>query len=348
MFYEKIIIFVKEEIGKEKVDDLLNNFVSEESKFRHSGSLKISFTTYEDRIHFYDIRIHYEKSIDLYDLEIRRINTVIEINKSLIIAKFNDQTNFIDVVQGTNYDEQYIVVMNLFELMCQSKNEQKRLENSLDRSQIVGNSLSFLSSDGEDLLSKALGKLGNVWGKVLKIFHNSRSSVIKERLIQNGFSKFYQSCQIQIIHNLMPQGLDRFFKLIETRLNIPENKRKIVSMILEESSYAETNIWGCFDIAFSIDKEGKTKFASIFSNRSENGKFTYVIIEIVSEFELAKDLLVIEEKLSIMGGLWSDSKIKIKSIPKSLTNDEIKTVFSFFQIVTYKRLAEQFGIKLDF
>jgi hypothetical protein len=208
--------------------------------------------------------------------------------------------------------------------------------------------LKFLESNGEDFLSKSIQSLSNVWGSVLKIFHSSRSSEIKEKLIQNGFSKFYQSSQVQILYNVIPEGLGRFFDLVEKRINVPEQKRNVVKYILEESTYADSNIWACSDIAFSKEDGAGVKFASIFSNRGENGKYTFVIIEIQTEFELAQDILVIEEKLSIVGGIWSESKIKLESTAKSLTQEDVKTIFSFFQIITYKRLAEQFGIKLDF
>ena len=74
-------------------------------------------------------------------------------------------------------------------------------------------------------------------------------------------------------------------------------------------------------------------------------KSNWLVADFKASFQLAPNLLVVQEKTSVLGGLWSETSERIVEIPASLTLDQLYIVFEFFEIVTFQRFAEIIGKK---
>jgi len=200
-----------------------------------------------------------------------------------------------------------------------------------------------------DLIVSTFWKLTDGWSKIVNAFKTTRSSELKERLLGKGFDYFAQSAAMQISKGIKGQYIDAFLDHVETRIKVPAERTADLKMFLEECKWVESNIWTAFNTLFSIDKGGNTKFASILISRNDsNDTYDFFYNDIKADFYLAPDTLVVSKKLSVLGGIWEDSKDEYIKVPKSLTTDDISTVLQFFQIVSFKGFAEQLGIKLEF
>lgn len=200
-----------------------------------------------------------------------------------------------------------------------------------------------------DNLADSFMKLTNNWTRIVQAFKTTRSSVIKERLIGKGFDKFNESAQIQILKGIKDKDFDKFIDHLARRVKVPEERKEDLKMVLEESKWADSNVWTAFNTLFSKDAGGTTKFASIIISKDPNeDKYHVIFSDIKAEFALAPDVLVVNKKLSVLGGIWEDEKDEYVSVPKSLEPEDVQMVIQFFQIVAFKGFADQFGIKLDF
>ena len=56
--------------------------------------------------------------------------------------------------------------------------------------------------------------------------------------------------------------------------------------------------------------------------------------------------MVIEKQLSVAGGIWKSSTLKLKYIPATLTEDDIKAVFDFFYFLGIKSMGELLGLSI--
>jgi len=70
-------------------------------------------------------------------------------------------------------------------------------------------------------------------------------------------------------------------------------------------------------------------------------------MEMQAAFELADDILIINKSQSVLGGAFSESQMRVEIVPVSITPDDVKAVFAFFQCVAYKQVAAQFGVALE-
>ena len=106
--------------------------------------------------------------------------------------------------------------------------------------------------------------------------------------------------------------------------------------------------WTAYQSVFSVGQNGECKFVTILAHRNEtSNKIDFLLSDMKATFKLAPDVLVIQDSKSVLGGIYSDSKIRLQEMPRSLTNDDLKAVFDFFYIVAFKNFADLLGIKVE-
>ena len=192
-------------------------------------------------------------------------------------------------------------------------------------------------------------KVTNSWTKIIDTFKTTRSSTVKETLLGKGFEAFSSSAQVQVTKGVREEFLDKYLNNLATRVKVPEERKTDLILVLEESKWADSSVWSAYNNVFSVDNGGNTKFVSILCARNETkGTYDFVFSDVKAEFKLAPDVMIINKKLSVLGGIWADEKDIQQRVPKNITQEDIQTVISFFNVIAFKTLADQFGIKLDF
>jgi hypothetical protein len=202
-----------------------------------------------------------------------------------------------------------------------------------------------------DSLFKGFMDVTNNWKKITDAFHTGRSTEIMEKLKGEGFEKFSQDAQVQVTTGIKEEYFDRFTESLLKRIKVPEGRQDDIQGALEVARFADRQMWSAFNTLFNVDDGGNVKFASIIVNRNEkNGKdvYDFVFTDLKSTFKLAPDVTVVNKKLVVLGGLWSDNEIVYEKTPKSFKPEDIEVIMNFFQIVTFKCFANHFGVKLEF
>jgi hypothetical protein len=190
-------------------------------------------------------------------------------------------------------------------------------------------------------------KVAGALKTVVETFRTTRSRTIKERLLGKGFDYFEAKSSIQIINGVKEERLNDYLRNLETRLRVPEDRVQDIRSVLSEVEYSDSSFWSTANILFSIGHQGNCKFASILYNRRDDGKYDFIVNDIDATFQLSPDVLIISKKLSVLGGLWQDEKEEVQKVPKSLTQDDIDTVMSFFNIIAFKGFMKRLGVDVD-
>lgn len=106
--------------------------------------------------------------------------------------------------------------------------------------------------------------------------------------------------------------------------------------------------WSAYHMLFSMGSGGDCKFVTILAHHNgTSGKIDMLLSDMQASFKLAPDVMVIQESKSVLGGIYSDSKIRLKELPRGVTEDDMKAVFDFFYIVAFKNFADLVGLKVD-
>lgn len=199
-----------------------------------------------------------------------------------------------------------------------------------------------------DNLLNSFMKFTNQWSRIVDAFKTTRSSTIKETILGKGFTYFSQSAQIQVTKGIKDEYLDQYLSHIQKRLKVPEERQEDLSLVLEETRFAEKNAWNAFNTLYSIDDGGNTKFCSILvAKNDEKNTYDFMFTDIKADFKLAPDVLVVNKKLSVLGGIWEDEKDERISVPKSITAEDVQMVMNFFYMVAFQGFAQQLGIKIE-
>lgn len=202
-----------------------------------------------------------------------------------------------------------------------------------------------------DTLFASFMKVTNNWKNIVDTFRSGRSQEIMEKLKGKGFEYFSQDAQVQITTGIREEYFDKFIASLMKRIKVPEGRQDDIESAVEVARFADRQMWSAFNTLFNVDDGGNVKFASVLINRNEKGGkdfFDFVFTDLKSTFKLAPDVTVVNKKLIVLGGIWSENEIVLEKHPKTFTPEDIEVVMSFFQIVTFKCFANHFGVKMEF
>ena len=192
--------------------------------------------------------------------------------------------------------------------------------------------------------------VSDTYKKVVNAFKTGVQSSIVKTITKDGFSKFYGSGKTKVLQGIKEEkGWDKFKTNTLKNMKLPKKYVDEVESLLDEAEYSEGAAWNEFDMLFDVDSaKDSCKYCSIVINhREEDERFDVVYTDIQADFKLAPEIQVIHKSKSILGGIFSSEKDVEKIVPKNLTQDDLTMIFSFFQIISYKLILQQFGVIVD-
>ena len=193
--------------------------------------------------------------------------------------------------------------------------------------------------------------ISDTYKKVVDAFKTGVKSSIVQTITKDGFGKFIGGGKSKVLKGIKEEtGWDKFKKNTLKNMKLPQKYVDEVEAILDEAEYSEGAAWNEFDMLFDVGSvKDNCKFCSIVVNhREEDERFDVVYTDIQSDFKLAPDIEVIHKSKSILGGIFSSEKDVEKNVPKNLTQNDLTMIFSFFQIISYKLILQQFGVIVNF
>jgi hypothetical protein len=76
-----------------------------------------------------------------------------------------------------------------------------------------------------------------------------------------------------------------------------------------------------------MEETPNSLLSSSAETRIRTHTYDFVFTDVKADFKLAPQTLVVHKRLSFFGGMWEDDKDEIVKVPKSITPDDVSTVF---------------------
>jgi hypothetical protein len=202
-------------------------------------------------------------------------------------------------------------------------------------------------SDASDLTKRVIANIVKNAPEFQKENDNSpatRTSIVS-RIVQNGFTTFRQSADLQLYGGVDGKHLIDFLNYVKNSLEIPQEYSKYFVENLSMIEFADFNELVIYRIFFAKDKGGNCKYVCVMGERNNNGSTNWLVGDLKSTFTLAPDLLVVQKTKSALWGLYKSKETKIYTSPKNLTEEQLNVLFRFFEICVFERFAEL--LKID-
>ena len=75
----------------------------------------------------------------------------------------------------------------------------------------------------------------------------------------------------------------------------------------------------------------KVRYFNMHVNRRDDGTYDIMYSNTNAEFTLTPDIVVVQKSISVAGGIYNRVKDEEYKRPKDLTDEDLKTLFTFSQ-----------------
>ena len=111
---------------------------------------------------------------------------------------------------------------------------------------------------------------------------------------------------------------------------------------------AEEGKWNMFRTIYSQEKSTNANYLCLMTYKTHDGKYKIYNIQMSNSFKLAQDVLIVRNSQSKDGDYFSEETERIERIPKDdVTEDDLKQILDFFDIIAFDRFLKQFGNQLS-
>jgi hypothetical protein len=209
-----------------------------------------------------------------------------------------------------------------------------------------------LTSCAEDadtgLIKKVIANIVKNIPNLKEELKNSQSiSVVVNKIVSTGFTSFQQQADMELYRGVSDENLTNFLTFVKSLLQLPDAYEKYFVENLSMILYSDFNEIVIYRVLFSVNTGGDCKYIVVMGQRTEDGMSDWLIGDVKSQFTLAPDVFVTEKSVSLAYGLFKSVVTNVVSSPKSITDDQLTTLFKFFEICVFERFAELLKIKVD-
>lgn len=197
-----------------------------------------------------------------------------------------------------------------------------------------------LQTDPFDSLFDIIQKITGAWQSIVNAFKSSYSEQIVDKEFDNGWSQFKAATKTFKGAGLEYSHTDEFFADIKSMLDLNANYSKQFDEQIEWIKFFDNVTWSAHNTQFSTGKGGSDSVFTMYAkNREEDQKIDVLFLTCDQTFKKADNYFVISESRSILGGIWSSTKIKFKKIPAGITDADLMFVSDYFQLLAYQQIA---------
>lgn len=204
-----------------------------------------------------------------------------------------------------------------------------------------GSSTTSSLSNKISTLTQAISSIASTFQSIINVFKSSSSTTIN-RIIQTGFTSFQQKTRVLKIINMPADRATEFVNAVSMDYNLPSEGSFMLGL-----TYSDDFSWEYVEYVYSPSMDGTYRSLILLKNGDIlTNTASFFIIDINAEFAIAPDLLIIEKRKSILGGLFESTKQRIEQVPHVLTFEEAEKIKNFFMVVGMSNMATLLGIKV--
>lgn len=168
-----------------------------------------------------------------------------------------------------------------------------------------------------------------------------------QQIIGKGFNYYYEHASASYQYKIPEKNLIPFLKSVIKKNNFPStaingDPLEFLSLI----KFAKFREIVSTDVGFSVDQTtNKCRYVQLMGMKNEDKTYDFLIGKIDVDFQLASDFYVyIEKKSSSWFGLKKTYKENVVEVKKTIDKDQLIKLFTYFEIVIFKRFANVLGL----
>jgi hypothetical protein len=171
------------------------------------------------------------------------------------------------------------------------------------------------------------------------------ASAVVNKLVKRGFAEFEESAAVQQLNGVDYGVSDDLTNWIVTELSLDDSYRKRIETMMTIVEHADSQEWIRFEVAFSVGDGGDCRYVVLLARNDKEAKQTqWLIGNVQGKFQLAPNLLIIQEKRSSLFGLLTHYETVVKEVPALITKDDVEVISEFFTVVVFERFAEVLNV----
>ena len=136
----------------------------------------------------------------------------------------------------------------------------------------------------------------------------------------------------------------RFTEISLDRMAIPTKHRKTITDSIQVIQYTSSDSWNDNNMNFDKDAGGQMGLISIMGNQKKTKNVSVMIFTIDNTFKLAPNVYIMEDYLSVAGGIFESKKDKFKSETRALTQADISALQKASFLLAFKGFADALKI----
>ena len=197
-----------------------------------------------------------------------------------------------------------------------------------------------------DMLLKAIQGITGAWQSIVNAFKSEYSEQIEDKEFANGWSKFKEATKVFKGAGLDYAKVDEFFSDIQSMIGVPSNYKDDFNQQIAWIKFFDNITWSEHNTQFNQGKGGEdTMFTFYARNRQSDSKLDVLFLTCKESFKLADNYFVISEHKSILGGLFSSTKLKFKKVPAGIQDKDLTFVSEYFSLLAYQQIAIAEGVQ---
>ena len=196
------------------------------------------------------------------------------------------------------------------------------------------------------MLLKAIQGITGAWQSIVSAFKSEYSEELVDKEFSNGWSKFKESTKVFKGAGLQYAKVDEFFADIQSMIGVPSNYKDDFNQQIAWVKFFDNMTWSEHNTQFNQGKGGTdTMFTFYARNRESDNKLDVLFLTCKEEFKLADNYFVISQHKSILGGLFSSTKLKFKKVPAGIQDKDLMFVSEYFSLLAYQQIALAEGVQ---
>ncbi|KAF9565496.1 hypothetical protein EC968_004082 [Mortierella alpina] len=204
-----------------------------------------------------------------------------------------------------------------------------------------------------EMIMRSVQLFAETWEKVAQAFASNMTQSVKRKVCL-GFDSVAYHAESFVMQDVAEKSMPNVLNRIIRANDLPPASNK--GNILLGVEFSNKFTWVGENMMYQ-DQQGNQSFLFLAKHgnvvRSGKGKNkkTTKMVDIVysrvkSNYLLAKDMLVVREQKSILGGIWKSDKTYINHVPHTLTPADTEILQMFWQMIAYKQMAMATRVKI--
>ncbi|KAG0359819.1 hypothetical protein BG005_000089 [Podila minutissima] len=189
-------------------------------------------------------------------------------------------------------------------------------------------------------LMSSIQLFAKTWKEVVQAFGSSTSETV-QRKVCLGFDALNYTVDTKLLGGIREDVIPDVIDLLARQAVLPANEE--LQLALKLVVFSENFTWVSQGMKY-VQPTGEASFAYLgkYGNAVDH-RTKIVFSQVHSNFELAKDMLIVHQHSSVLGGMFTKDRTIIEYVPHTMTLNDTLILQMFWQMMSYHQVVMSLG-----